>query len=407
MTTITLYKFFKILTIAVTYSSFQKNCIIRIEVKIPGFINYFFLIMLSEIIPLIQKVTERENLTVAETEKAFSILTKEDVEAYYFLVFLAALHAKGETADELLGYIHRTEKLVPPHNIKLDGDVIEIAGTGGDKLKTLNVSTAAAFILASLGIYVPKQSFFAVTGVTGSGDLLGAFGVDIMKISLSGIDKITELLRKTKVATFVVNFMANPEEIKGVLTWAKKRQELDLNFITIFHLAANVYNPFPMRRRIYGVFDPKYLRVLAELFQKLNYERGLVFYGGGGLDEVSNIGETQFIEFSQSGLKAYKLSPDDFGVRVAKPEEIRATSKEKNIQDFLRVIYGKERGPKCDLVAINASVALYALGRIKSWRKGAELAKKQLESGEVARTFENYIRVAGKPNLLQKYLAIL
>lgn len=363
--------------------------------------------MLSEIIPLIQKVTEREDLTAAEAEKAFTILTKEDAGGYYFFVFLAALHAKGETADELLGYVRRAEKLVPPHNIKFDSDVIEIAGTGGDKLKTLNVSTAVAFILASLGIYVPKQSFFAVTGVTGSGDLLGAFGVDVMKISLSGIDKITELLQKTKVATFVVNFVANPEEIKGVLTWAKKRQELNLNHVTIFHLAANVYNPFPMKNRIYGVFDSKYLRVLAELFQKLNYERGLVFHGEGGLDEVSNIGKTRFIEFSTSSLKEYELSPNDFGVRVAKQKEIQATSKEKNIQDFLKIIYNKEQGPKRDLVAINTSAALYALSRIKSWKEGTELAKKQLESGEVAQTFENYIRVAGDSNLLQKHLANL
>jgi len=363
--------------------------------------------MLSDIIPLIQKVTERENLTVAETERAFTILTKEDLEGYYFFVFLAALHAKGETSDELLGYIRRTEKLAPPHSIKLGDDVIEIAGTGGDKLKTLNVSTAVAFILASLGIYVPKQSFFAVTGVTGSGDLLGAFGVDVMKISLSGIDKITELLQKTRVATFVVNFMADPKEIRGFLTWAKKRQELNLNHVTIFHLAANVYNPFPMKSRIYGVFDHKYLRVLAELFQKLKYERGLVFHGEGGLDEVSNIGETQFIEFSQSGLKEYKLSPKDFGVPVAKQEEIQATSREKNIQDFLKIIYNKERGPKRDLVAINTSVALYALGKIKLWKDGTELAKKQLESGRVAQVFENYISVAGDLSLLQKYLANL
>lgn len=363
--------------------------------------------MLSEIIPIIQKITERENLTVAETERAFTILTKEDLEGYYFFVFLAALHAKGETSDELLGYIRRTEKLVPLHNIKLEGDVIEIAGTGGDKLKTLNVSTAVAFILASLGIYVPKQSFFAVTGVTGSGDLLGAFGVDVMKISLSGINKIAKLLQETKVATFVVNFMADSKEIGGILTWAKKRRELGLNYITIFHLAANVYNPFPMRSRIYGVFDRKYLRVLAELFQKLNYERGLVFHGEGGLDEVSNIGETHLIEFSKSGLKEYKLSPKDFGVSLAKQEEIQATTKEKNIQDFLKIIYNKEKGPKCDLVAINASAALYALNRIKSWKEGTELAKKQLESGKAAKVFEDYIRVAGDTNLLQKYLANL
>jgi anthranilate phosphoribosyltransferase len=145
----------------------------------------------------IRKITERQNLTVDETEQAFTTLFEKDVESYFFFAFTAALHTKGETSDELLGFCKANERILPKVKVNIDPkNIIDTSGTGGDLIKTFNVSTAAAFILASAGVYVAKQAFYAVTGFTGSADLLGAFGVDVMGISKGGIENVVKILEK-------------------------------------------------------------------------------------------------------------------------------------------------------------------------------------------------------------------
>jgi len=234
-----------------------------------------------------------------------------------------------------------------------------------------------------------------VTGITGSADLLQTFGVDPLKISFGGPENIKKILEKTGLVTYVAHFLAKPEEQIGITNWVNKRQEISLNFITPFNLAANVYSPLPMKYRIYGMFNDKYLRIIAELFQKLGYKRGIVCYGVDGLDEMSNIGPTKIVEFLHSELKEYTVTPDKLGIKKAKPNEIKATSREGNISDFLRIIYGKELGPKRDLVAINAGAAFYVLNEVKSFKEGTKLAIKLLNNGRVADKFEDYVKVIG------------
>mgnify|MGYP001592663255 FL=1 len=129
--------------------------------------------MLSDLNPLMQKLIERKDLTVEETEKAFKILEAEDIESRYYYKFLEALHNKQETSDELLGFCKANKYFVPKFQVNINPDkIIDLSGTGGDKIKTPNISTIASFIVASKGIYVAKQSFLAVTGITGSANIL-------------------------------------------------------------------------------------------------------------------------------------------------------------------------------------------------------------------------------------------
>jgi anthranilate phosphoribosyltransferase len=352
--------------------------------------------MIAELIPLIQKITERQDLTVAEAEKAFTILAKEDLESYFFFTFTAALHTKGETTNELLGFVKSVEHAIPKIKPNITTEkMIDISGTGGDTVKTLNVGTVVAFILAARGIPVAKQSFFAVTGITGSADLLQAFGVDPLKISFGGPENVKQILGKTGLITYIAHFLSKPENQMGITNWVNKRRRIGLNFITPFNLAANVYSPFPMKYRVYGMFNDKYLRSIAELFQKLDYIRGIVCYGIDGLDEISNIGPTKIAEFFHSGIKEYTITPDKLGVKKAKASEIKAVDREGNMNDFLRVIYGKEKGPKRDLVAINAGAAFYVLNEVRSFKDGTKLAIDLLNSGQVADKFENYVKTVG------------
>ncbi len=359
--------------------------------------------MLLDIVPIIKAITEGQDLTVSETEKAFTILEVEDLESYFFFAFLAALHAKGETSDELLGFCKANEHFVPPFNIGVNAEkIVDLSGTGGDRLNTLNVSTAASFIVASKGLAVAKQSFFAVTGSLGSSDLMQVFGINPLEMSSKGPDELRKIFEKTGMVIYHANSMADVKKRQGFFNWVNKRREIGLNHVTAYHLAANVYSPIAMKRRIYGVFDKKYLKPIAELFQKLGYKKGLVFFGTDGLDEVSNIGETKIVEFSKNELKDYTITPEDLGVKVAKASEISVETRQKSIYDFLQIIYGKEKGAKRDLVLINAAAAFYVMDEVSTIRDGVELAAALIDGGKTSAKFEEYVKFCGDINKLNK-----
>lgn len=359
--------------------------------------------MLADIVgKAIRKVTEQQNLSVDEAKQAFATLFENDIESYFFFALTAALHTKGETSDELLGFCRANEKVIP--KVKLDIDhrnIIDNSGTGGDTIKTFNVSTAAAFVIASADIYVAKQAFYAITGFTGSGDLMSSFGVDVMGISKKGTQNVVDILKKTGIVTYIAQFLGNPDKTKGIFYWANKRREIGLNFVTAFHLAANAYTPIPMERRVYGVFDKKYLRVLTELFQKMGYKKVIVFHGDDGIDEISNIGTTSICELSCGTIKEYFVTPEKLGIKRAKTDDIRAKSRDGNIADFLRIIYGKERGPKADLVYINAAASFYIMDKVSTFSEGIHLARSLISEGKAAQKLEQYVRAYGDIDQLE------
>lgn len=363
--------------------------------------------MLNELVPIIQKLTEKRDLTIEESNKAFSILIQKDLESYFFFTFTAALHTKGETTDELFGFIKSTQSLIPKFNLKSIEKIIDISGTGGDLIKTINVGTAVSFILHSYKILVAKQSFSSVTGPLGSADLLQTFGVDPIKLSFNGPEAVKNIFEETGLVYFVTNFLAKPENQLGITNWIKKRNEIGLNFITPFHLAANVYSPFNIKYRIYGMFNDEYLEIFAKLFQKLGYVRGIICNGLDGLDEISNIGDTRIVEFIGSERNIYTLRPEDFGVKKVDKEKIQINNKQDGIENFLRIIYAKEKGPKRDLVAINAGASFYVLGLVKNFKEGTSLAIDLLDSGKVSNSFESYINSLGNSNKLQNLKNIL
>jgi len=359
--------------------------------------------MLTEIVPIIRKLSERENLTAEEAKRAFDIVIREDQESYYFFALTLALHTKGETTDELLGFCRSIKEITPQVEVKgLDPkNTIDVSGTGGDPLNTLNVSTATAFVVASGGVAVPKQTFFAVTGYSGSADLLDSFGIDVWALSADP-ERVAGLLERTNLATY--HFLLTlPEACSGMTKWMLKRREIGLNYITPLHFVAFAYSPFPMERRIYGVFDERYLRPLAEVFQGLGYKKGFVVHGIGGLDEVSVIGPTKVCEFTEKNIAMRMISPDkDFGLRKATASDIASTSREGNIRDFLKVLYGQEQGAKRDIVLANSAAAFYCVDRVEDWKEGAELAASLIDDGKASAKLEEYVGEAGDKSKLEE-----
>lgn len=349
--------------------------------------------MLRDASVFIQKIAGKQDLTAAETQEAFDIVTREDEEGYYTMALLLGLHTKGETADELAGITRSIIGFLPKLSPKVPPDkIMDVSGTGGDALKTFNVSTAAFFVAVSGGVYVAKQAWRTFRGLTGSEEILREVGLDVMAISQEA-KKIEGCLETTGGVPYFYGYLTkafeNRERIGG------KMAQIGLTFPNPLNFVSFACSPIEMKRRTYGVFDQRYVLVMAELFQKLGYERGMTFHGTDGLDEISNVGPTIICEFSGSEVKQYTVTPEELGIKRAKVEDILATSGEANVADFLRVLYGREMGPKRDIVLANAGAALYIMDVTESLNEGTKMAASLIDEGKAAAKLEEIVEFAG------------
>lgn len=349
---------------------------------------------------ILAKLVDGNNLTAEETEKLTYNIFVYDTEGIHFANFIGALHAKGETAEELLGFLNAEKRLATKFNTGVDiNKTIDLSGTGGGKFKTINVSTAASFIIAAAGYTTVKAVYFAVTSPTGSADVFTAFGVDFFKLTKTQSEKT---LKKNGICPVIAPFLS-PKMKNYSLLSKKTFVDRQLRVRTPFHLATNIYSPVPMNHRIYGCYSERYLEILANLFMKLGFKRSLTFYADIGLPEISNVGKTTIIEQNGKNIKRYVVKPRDLGISESKKEEIKTGGREQNIRDFIEILKGKQEGAKSDLVAINAGAALYALNGVKTLAEGTKKAKEILSSGRAYKLFEQLINEIGTPELLKKY----
>ena len=356
---------------------------------------------LDQIMPLIAKVVDGENLTAKESEEVFTNIFLYDTEALHFATIIAAIHTKGETSDELLGLCKVYEKLGSRIRPKIPIEKItDLSGTGGGSLKTFNVSTTASFVVAAAGYTVAKESFYRVTSPTGSADVFAAFGIHIADLTVKEIEKTLETVGicPRHIPSISPKFANLRKIIMKFFVENKIRIE------TSFHLVANIAHVVPMKYRIYGCYSEKYINVLARLFLKLGYDKTLTFHGVDGLPEISNVGKTIIVEQIGKRFKRYTIAPRDLGIKKATVDEIKTGGKEQNIIDFIRILLGKERGLKADLVAINAAASLYVMGETNSIAEAVPKAQAIIKSGEGFKVLEKLVNFQGNPKLLKRWV---
>lgn len=353
---------------------------------------------LKEVSKILTKLSEGKDLTVREAEAAFDATISKDKEYYFFSNLMMGIMAKGATVEELLGFCRSEQKFIPIVDLNVDPkNITDNSGTGGDKLKTFNVSTTATFIIAAADIMVAKQSFYAVTGVGGSGDLFRELGIDVKETS--NPKTIKNVINKVGIVPYVSGFVVPLEKRPGY-GYFHKRAKIGLNYLTPYHLAANVLPAVKMERKVYGVFDNKYSEMLARLLQKLGYTKGMIVYGVGGLDEISTIGDTEIVEFTKRKVKKYKISPRDLGIKKAVYKDVKAVSAKQNVIDFLRILYNEEKGPKRDIVLVNAAASLYVVDKVKNLAEGVSMARQILENELASNKLEHLIATIGNEKKL-------
>ena len=370
--------------------------------------------MLSDVATLLRRLAYREDLTSEQSRELLSTICANDAvrdldhsDGAYLVALTFGVMAKGPTANEVLGFVQS----VADQSISLEcgapsSCMIDVSGTGGDKIKTFNVGSAVSVVLAAGGLFVPKQATHAYTGLLGSADVFAEVGVDVFGLTA---EKVVGCLESTGLTAFHTPSLSSGP--RNRLDFLRKLRNIGLTYPTLWHLVSWIYSPFKMDTRLYGVFDPRHVSPVAQAFLRLGYKRVMVVHGVDGLDEISNIGETLIAEICDGTLKHWTLTPESCGIRRSRVDEIHLSLRigdvadshcvrRKALRSFFEVLYGSERGAKRDLVLLNAGAGFYLCGKVDSIRDGVKMAASIIDSGRAARKLREFATFAGSPGLL-------
>ena len=324
----------------------------------------------------IQKLSEHQDLTTEEAEDAISKIFNDATDAQ-IAAFLIALKMKGETPDEIAGLAKGMKKAANIISPQVGGTLVDTCGTGGDVHNTINVSTAAAIVTAGAGVSVAKHGNYSITSLSGSADVLKELGIKI--------DRIPEDVRKS-IETAGIGFMLAPVFHPAMKRVGGLRKELGVR--TVFNILGPLTNPANAKAQVIGVFDKSLCKPLAEVLKKLGTERALVVHGDG-MDEISNISETYVAELKDGKVSTYTLMPEDLGIKCAVANDIAGGTPAENAQDIIYILKG-EKGPKRDIVVMNAAAALYVAGKADSIKDAVSLAEDAIDSGKAMEKLDRF-----------------
>jgi len=253
---------------------------------------------------------------------------------------------------------------------QVQGTLVDTCGTGGDKVKTFNISTISAFVASGAGVPIAKHGNRSVTSKAGSADLLEALGVNL-NLTPEQVEKLIEEIG--------IGFMFAPLFHGAMKHAIGPRKEIGIR--TVFNILGPLTNPAEAEAQVLGVFSPELTEVMAEVLGKLGVKRALVVHGLEGLDEISIAGETKVSELNNGKVESYTLTPEDFGIKRADIKDVLGSSAEENARVALSILRDKENSAKRDIVVINSAAAVYVAGKAKSFEEAAKIAQEAIDSG--------------------------
>jgi anthranilate phosphoribosyltransferase len=329
---------------------------------------------------LIGKVATGATLAREEAANAFDRMMSGEATPSQMGGLLMGLRIRGETVDEITGAVttmraKMTKVAAPP-------DAIDVVGTGGDASGSYNISTCAAFIVAGAGIPVAKHGNRALSSRSGAADVLGALGV---KIDLRP-DEITRCIYEAGIG-----FMFAPAHHPAMKHVGPTRVELGTR--TIFNLLGPLSNPAGVKRQMVGVFSRQWVEPLANVLKNLGSERAFVVHGSDGLDEITTSGSTAVASLENGKVTTFEIKPEDVGLKVARPEELRGADAETNAKALTEVLKGK-KGAFRDVALLNAAAAIVVAGKAKDMKEGMTIANKSLDSGEAEGRLDRLVKIS-------------
>ena len=338
--------------------------------------------MSADLKPLIGTAADRP-LSREEAEAAFTVLFEGEATPAQIGGLLMALRTRGETVDE---YAAAAAVMRAKCNkVRAPEGAMDIVGTGGDGKGTLNISTAAAFVVAGAGVPVAKHGNRNLSSKSGAADALTQMGVNVM----IGADVVEKTLKTVGIA-----FMMAPMHHPAMAHVGPVRAELGTR--TIFNILGPLTNPAGVKRQLTGAFSRDLIRPMAETLGQLGSERAWLVHGGDGTDELSIAGLSWVAALEEDGsIAEFELHPEEAGLPVHPFEAILGGTPEENGAAFRALLDGA-RGAYRDAVLLNAAAALVVAGRAADLKAGVEQAAESLESGAARKKIDMLAKVTSE-----------
>lgn len=330
---------------------------------------------------LLEQIRRHEDLTTGQAADVMGEIMDGRVPPTQIAGLLMALALKGERPAEMVGFARAMRARATPLPAPVDG-VFDTCGTGGDGAHTFNVSTAAALVLAGAGVRVAKHGNRAVSSRSGSADVFEALGVNLEAPPAA----VHRALLDARIAFFFA-----PQWHPSMRHAGPARRDLGVR--TAFNLLGPLTNPAGARRQVVGVSRPEHTELVARTLVALGTERAWVVHGAGGLDELSTLGHTKVSEVRDGTVNTFYVHPSDAGIRSATIADLAGGAAAENADMVRRLLEG-ERGPRRDVVLLNAGAALLVAGVAGTLAEGVQVASASVDNGRAAEALDGMRRMS-------------
>ena len=339
---------------------------------------------------LTEQLTHGNNLTIEQMTNVMNeILTgtqnDEDVAE-----FLKNLTQKGESDDELLAMLNKMEEFALHISPNCQGKVIDVCGTGGDNLKTFNISTAASFVIAGAGGNVAKHGNRSISGVSGSADIFEYFGFDLN----SEPNKVNEIIEK-----FGIGFMFAQKFHPAMKNVANARKVVGGR--TAFNLLGPLTNPAMVKNQLIGVFSEDYQERIVKILQRKNAETIMSVRSDDGMDELSTTSKNQICLLKNNTITKMTLDPQEVGLQKGNISDIQIDSKKDAVKSFVDVLNDTANKTKIEITALNAAGGLIVSDIADSFDEAIELALNTIHSGKAFDKLKNFVKNCGDMGKLE------
>jgi anthranilate phosphoribosyltransferase len=334
----------------------------------------------------IQKLIDGTSLTYDESREVVKEVMSGKATNAQTAALLTALRIKGETVEELIAFAAVMRENCRQIHPTVRGRLVDTCGTGGDRIKTFNISTAAAFLVAGAGVAIAKHGNRSVTSHCGSADVLEKLGLNLC---------VEPATVQSTIERVGVGFMFAPAFHPAMKYAAEPRREIGIR--TVFNVLGPLTNPASANAQLLGVYDPKLTVPLAYALKRLGCEEAMVVHGLDGLDEISTVGRTAIAWLKDGEVATKELVPSNFGVNPARIDQIRGTAPDESAETLFRVLSGYCRmdDPKTEIVLANSAAGIIVGGKAEDFSYGMELARESIASGAAYQKLKGLIKASG------------
>lgn len=341
-------------------------------------------------------VNHRQSLTREQARGVMSQILAGKATDAQIAGLLIALHMKGETVEEIVGFAEAIRAAATPlagatsdSALDVSGTereaLVDTCGTGGDASDTFNISTATALVVAGAGVRVAKHGNRSASSKCGSADVAEALGVNLVLPA----ERLSACLGEVGIV-----FLFAPAMHSATRFVQPARREMGLR--TVFNLLGPLTNPAHASAQVVGVYSVEWLEKLAHALHLLGLTRALVVHGDDGLDEITIAAETSVAELRDGWVRTYKIAPEQFGLERHPLADIKGTDDAAGNAELVREVLDGKRSPRRDVVLLNAAAALVAAGRVDSISDGIGLAAQSIDSGAARKKLDHLVQFTNR-----------